>query len=232
MEIKCRFHACAKTTTFLKVDDDDDIDYNTLNLNTNDNQFHEINLKNKENIFIYSEKESLYLAKCSIVKAISIPKMGIKICNEYLLIKYYEEGILDHFQGYLQHNLIIRSDSKSLDIDSETCLKRDEIFVIESSKISHKSNGEKDKNKYEETIQLLPGEISSVSLKELSKFKNIFERFNEECGYKVFSFLENIGVGIIFIGACLGSICYYLKRLRENYNFCQFGFLKNMSSNE
>jgi hypothetical protein len=52
----------------------------------------------------------------------------------------------------------------------------------------------------------LTGETSSVSLKELSKFKNIIEKANDEYEYKVFSSIENIGGVIIFSGACLGSL--------------------------
>jgi hypothetical protein len=203
LEFKYEFHVCKKTSTILQLDDDDDIYFNSLYLNTKENQFHEINLKNKENIFIYSENEIIYLAKCSKIEAINIPK-SIRACDKYIFIKYYEIGIHEPFLGYLQHNLIIRSDKESLDSASEFCLKRDELYIIGASRVSQKSNGKKEK--YEEIIELLTGETSSVSLKELSKFKNIIEKANDEYGHKVFNFIENIGGVIIFSGACLGSL--------------------------
>jgi hypothetical protein len=128
-------------------------------LNTKENQFHEVNLKNKENIFNYSENEIIYLAECSKKEAVNIPK-SIRTCDKYIFIKYYEISIHEPFLGYLQHNFILRSDKESLDSASEFCLKRDELFIIGASRKSQKNNGIKEN--YEEIIQLLTGETSSV----------------------------------------------------------------------
>ena len=203
--------------TILKIDDDDDRNFNVLNVITKESLFHEINLKNGENIFVFSEKEILYIAKCTQIEAINIPK-SIKGCFKFLFIKYYKVGAHDPFLGFLQPNMIIRTDKDTLDVSSDTCLKRDELYIIGNSTISQKSNGLK--MSYEEKIELLTSKTSFVSLKKISKLKKIFESINEEYVYKVFSFLENIWGFIIFIGVLIGSTGYYVKYFRDNYTCC------------
>jgi hypothetical protein len=80
----------------------------------------------------------------------------------------------DPFLGFLQPNMIIRTDKKTLDISSDTCLKRDELYVIGNLTISQKSNG------YQDKMELWTSKTSSVSLKELSKLKNFFKSLIEE----------------------------------------------------
>ncbi len=72
--------------TILKIDDDDDRNFNVLNVITKESLFHEINLKNRENIFVFSE--ILYIANYTQIEAINIPK-SIKGCFKFLFIKYY-----------------------------------------------------------------------------------------------------------------------------------------------
>lgn len=56
------FHVCEKTARVLHIDDDDDINFNTLQLFKNkENEYHEINLQNNINIFVYSEKRTLFM---------------------------------------------------------------------------------------------------------------------------------------------------------------------------
>jgi hypothetical protein len=86
LELKKKFHACQKTETILKIDDDDDRNFNVLNVISKESLFHEINLKNRENIFVFSE--ILYIANYTQIEAINIPK-SIKGCFKFLFIKYY-----------------------------------------------------------------------------------------------------------------------------------------------
>jgi hypothetical protein len=189
------FHACIKTTSILKIDDDDDVNFNTLQLNTKENIFHEINLKNNKNIFVYSEQGTFFMAECKNIKAINIPK-EIKFCTRFLFVRYYEDDIHEPLVGYLQKNMIIRKDVEPLDITSDFCLKRNDYYNIGDIMLNIKSDT---KTNYLESISFITLTNQTSSLKELSQFENFFQQIRENYSYNVITFVVTVFVIFLFI---------------------------------
>ena len=166
------FNVCFKTSNVLYIDDDDDANFNTLQLYQNDNMYHEINLKNNKNIFIYSEGGIFFMAECKKIKAINIPKQ-VKFCVKFLFVRYYLESSFEPVTGYLQPNLIIRNDANTFS-DIQKCVSRKNFYNIGNLTLSQSGNGSS-KN-YSEFINKA-NETTSFSLKKLSQIRNFIDYF-------------------------------------------------------
>ena len=191
------FHVCEKTSTVLQLDDDDDFNFNTLQLFVNkENEYHEINLKNNINIFVFSMKEILFMAECKKIKMITIPDI-VSICYKYLYVAYYEDGDPEQKHGFLQKNMIIRKDKQ--DLEEQSCQTRNDIYTIGNDIISQTGNNKTNKGTLIKFNKSANKQASFASLKKLSETNDYFEQIDNNRIYKIYSILENIITPCLFI---------------------------------